>query len=195
MNSLLPKYLELMDELELNDIMWRYFEATELTIGINLPILSSAIESLANRYVRKMKISNTYLPSKDYLQLIDPELQSLKGKLKDIPHAQKILNKITAACNRGANEKLDIFFDHLGLHRSSEEMEAIRARNSMAHGGSTYKTKEDSKPLIIKTRVYETLFHRTLLKVLGFEEYYIDYALGTRPSKKISDPSGVPKAS
>jgi hypothetical protein len=192
-NSMLPHYLTLMDELELNDILWRYFEATELTVGINLPVLSSAIESLANKYIRKMKLSHTYLPSKDYIKLIEPELSALKEKLQHIPESQKIVNKIKAACNRGANEKLDIFFESMGLRLSEPEKESMRARNAMAHGGSTYSTKEEAKPFIIKTHIYETLFHRILLRILHYEEYYIDYAVKKRPSKKISKPSGEEK--
>jgi hypothetical protein len=125
--------------------------------------------------------------------LIEPELSALKEKLQHIPESQKIVNKIKAACNRGANEKLDIFFESMGLRLSEPEKESMRARNAMAHGGSTYSTKEEAKPFIIKTHIYETLFHRILLRILHYEEYYIDYAVKKRPSKKISKPSGEEK--
>jgi hypothetical protein len=192
-NTLLPSYLSQMEALELNNILWRFFQAKELAVGINLPILSSALESLANRYLATKGVSYSYLPQKEYQKLIGAEIKSVKDKLQHIAEHEKILNKIISACHRNPAEKLYLFFEMIGLQLSNIEKDALKARNSMAHGGSNYKTLDEAKPIVLKTRAYEMLFHRTLLKVLGYDEYYIDHYLKNHPIKKITIPTGETK--
>ncbi len=189
-NSLLPTYLEKNEKLNLNGILWRYFKAKELTVGVNLPVLSSAIEILATNYLKAQNYSFTYLPQQEYLALIKTEIDNITQKLSNFTDSEKIINKIKSAFNRGANEKLEFFFQTINLPISKIEKEALRARNSMAHGGSDVKTKEEAKELVLKTCVYETLFNRIFLRVLGYNDHYIDYYLPKHPSKKITDPTG-----
>ena len=66
----------------------------------------------------------------------------------------------------------------------------MRARNLMAHGGADTKSKKEALQQVLLTRAYETLFHRVFLRILGYDDYYIDYYLTGRKSKKITSPTG-----
>lgn len=190
-NKLLPYYLEKRNTLELSSTLWKFWIAKELPVGVNLPILSSAIEVLVNKFLAAIPgISYTYLPQMEYLKLINEEIDAISLKLSNVPNGDRIVNKIKSAFNRGANEKMDLFFEKLGLPIGKIEREAIRARNTMAHGGLNRLTDEEVKDAIRKTRAYETLFNRILLKLLGYEEFYIDYYKEGHPSKKIEIPTG-----
>ncbi len=45
--------------------------------------------------------------------------------------------------------------------------------------------------MIRATRVYQTLFHRIVLKLLGYDGTYIDYGTLGHPIRDISEPSGT----
>ena len=191
-DTLFPKYLQQNKKLNLEDVLWRYFQGTDLTIGVNLPTLSSALEMLANNYLKENNlITQTYIPQNDYLSLIADELMIIEKKLANIPEQKKILNKIKKANERSANEKIDFFFKAIDLPLSDTEKAALRARNSMAHGSADAKTIEKGKELILKTTAYETLFNRTILRILGYNDYYIDYHTATNRVRPIRTPGGT----
>ena len=60
----------------------------------------------------------------------------------------------------------------------------------MAHGGADAKTIEKGKELILKTTAYETLFNRTILRILGYNDYYIDYHTANNRVRPIRTPGG-----
>jgi hypothetical protein len=194
-DSLLPVYFKNKDSLNLDGILWRFFQTKSLAVGVNLPILSSALELLATNYLKAhTEISLTYMGHEQYNLLIQAEVESLKTKLSGIEGNEKIVNKIKAAYKRGGNEILDLFFTSINLPTSKIEKKALQSRNSMAHGGADIKTMAEAKKLILNTRAYETLFHRVFLRILGYGEYYIDYYLSGTKSKKITVPTGPKEA-
>lgn len=190
-NSLLPVYLEKMDSLKLSSILWRYFQAIDMAIGVNLPTLSSALEKLANNYLKANNVDHaTYLSEEKFSGLIGNELNTIEEKLNSVIDRDVIIRKIKSAYRRGSNEKMELFFSLLELQRSSVEKKALQQRNSMAHGGSDAETMAKVKKLILHTRAYETLFHRVFLRILGYTGYYIDYYHSGNVSKHIDSPSG-----
>ena len=44
--------------------------------------------------------------------------------------------------------------------------------------------------MINLTNVYKTLFNRIFLKILGYQENYVDYSTLGHPEKNIDEPSG-----
>ncbi len=51
--------------------------------------------------------------------------------------------------------------------------------------------KSTNEGMIRATRVYQTLFHRIVLKLLGYDGTYIDYGTLGHPSRDISEPPGT----
>jgi hypothetical protein len=91
----------------------------------------------------------------------------------------------------GANDRLRFFFDEIGLPVGEAEWQAVRERNPMAHGASSVFDGTANEKMTKATRVYKTFFHRVVLKLLGYDGFYIDYGVLGHPSRAIDVPSGT----
>jgi hypothetical protein len=187
LQELLPAYMLNRSTMQLKDILWKFWIAKDSPIGTNLPILSSALETLADNYIKsRTDVSHEYIPYKDFNKIIADEITSIEIKIKDYPFKDKILNKIRGAAQRGANQKLDMFFDLLRLTIGGTERKALLARNKMAH---SQQFKDDEIEEIIRlTRAYQSLFHRVFLKILGYNGDYVDYYTDGFPSRNLNEP-------
>ena len=191
--DLVPTYLHLRDSLKLSDVLWKYWIAKELAIGTNLPILASAFETLAEDYIIANKLIKTYNQSekKMYSNVIREERETLEAKLKEYEFKNRILNKLQNPFSLGMGEKIGLFAEALGLNitKNSLENEALLARNIMTHS-SIPNDSVSAKKYIKLTHAYMSLFHRTILKILGHKGTYIDYATSGHPEKKITENLG-----
>lgn len=189
LNSICTEYLAKREKLQLGQILWKYWMAKYSVLGINLPILSSAIESLASKIIKENpNIKLYYIERNEFSELIEEELETIGQKLAKHEYKDRIINKIKSASNRGSNEKLDILFEILELEVGKIERKAIKARNKMAHSHIGNSSNHKIKELIRLSRAYETLFHRVFLKNLLYEENYIDYYTNGFPQRNIKDP-------
>lgn len=191
--TLMPQYLQKREVLQLNYALAHYWIAKDAPIGVNLPILSSALEAIASASLKDLtndRQQSTYMPAKEYRNLIKDEVEKIKAKLeeKNVVYRQKILNKIDGAYNMGGNEKIDLLFDRFGIIIGPLEKEALKARNLMAHGTMKTLDYERYKEIIRKSYAYRTLFHRVILKILSYNGEYIDYYTYGYPSRNIDDP-------
>lgn len=191
--SLLPQYLQKRDTLQLNNALAYYWIAKDAPIGVNLPILSSALEAIASASLKDITNNgqqSTYMPAKEYRVLIKDEFEKIKTKLKaeNIAYTQKILNKIDGAYNMGGNEKIDLLFDRFNIQVGELERKALQARNLMAHGAMKTLDYAKYKEIIRKSYAYRTLFHRVILKILSYSGEYIDYYTYGYPSRNIDEP-------
>jgi hypothetical protein len=98
-----------------------------------------------------------------------------------------MLNKISGAFRKGVNEKMTFFFNLLGMEIGKTEKAAINLRNKMAHGKRDYQKEETIFDDIVLTRVYQVLFNRIVLKLLGYQGYYIDYSMENSPSRPLDN--------
>jgi hypothetical protein len=190
-NKLWPVYSELQPDLKLDYAISRYWVARELPLGSNLPVIASAMELLAENYLKctgQQKLE--YLPQDQYLNFIDSTCGDLKQKLDHIEGGKIIWSKITGAYRKGPNEKMIHFFRLLKLETGKAEKNAINLRNKMAHGYRDYGEIDAAHDDLVLTRTYQVLFHRVLLKLLSYEDYYIDYSLQGSPSKSITKAAG-----
>lgn len=188
LNSLLPNYLKLGKSLQISDALWKYWIARQSSLGTNLPILSSAIETLAENILKShTEYKSFYIEYKEFNELIKEELNSIETKLSDKPFKDKVLNKLKGAAQRGSNEKLEMMFEILNIQIGKIERSALKARNKMAHSSIENDNIEDIKATIRLTRAYETLFHRVILKILSYDGDYIDYYTFGHPSRNIDD--------
>lgn len=188
LNGLLPTYLKLGESLQISDALWKYWIARQSSLGTNLPILSSAIETLAENILKShSEYKSFYIEYKEFNELIKEELNAIETKLADKQFKDKILNKLKGAAQRGSNEKLEMMFEILNIKIGKIERNALKARNKMAHSSIENDNIEDIKATIRLTRAYETLFHRVILKILSYDGDYIDYYTFGHPSRNIDD--------
>ena len=95
-NEILPNYLRLKDSFSLSAILWRYWTAKDLAIGTNLPILSSALESLGDEYLKYHGLQTNFSESEkeEYSNLIKEEIKSLEDKLSKFSLKDSVLNRL-----------------------------------------------------------------------------------------------------
>jgi hypothetical protein len=189
LNELIVPYLEQRTQLRLKDALWKYWIAKYSSLGANLPILSSAVETLAERILKiHPEMKHYYIEFKKFVETMKEELTSIEKKLEGNPHKGIILNKLKGSSQRGSNEKLKMMFEIINLPVGKIEEKAIRARNKMAHSSLGEIAEEEIKETIRMTRAYETLFNRILLKILSYNGNYIDYYTLGHPNRKIDEP-------
>jgi len=188
LTQLIPQYLLLRNDLNLKQALWNYWVSLDLPIGVNLPILSAGVETIAKSWFKtsKSKTKGVYLAKKEYDELLASEFNLIEEKLRENVYQQRILNKIKNAYNMGANERLDFFFSEIDLPIGEIEGKAIKGRNSMAHGDIMGDQKIEK--MVQLTRAFQTLFHRILLKILGFDGDYIDRSTVGWPRRHINEP-------
>jgi hypothetical protein len=192
LEQFVPSYLTLRDELRLNEALRCYWLSREVPIGLNLPVLSAGIETLASSWFESGRSrANVYMQKKDFDALLGAELASAKSKLESNEYGAKIINKLRHAYEMSAKDSLQYFFDDIDLSVGKTEWDAINERNPMAHGAARVFDGTTDERMIQATRVCQTLFHRIVLKLLGYDGTYIDYGTIGFPIRHISEPSGT----
>lgn len=192
LNKLVNDYLEYRELYNLKDVMWKYWLAKYSPIGTNLPILSSALETLTEKIHKNYsKIKNYYIEPKKYKKIISDELLSIEKKLINNPNKIKVLNKIENAIWLGSNEKIELMLEKIQLSVNKVERSAMKARNKMAHSSIGNMDDKEIEEIIRLTHAYETFFNRILLKILSYEGKYIDYYTLGHPERDIREP--IPK--
>lgn len=190
-NKLLPQYLNINGELKLGQAISRYWISKGLAIGVNLPTLANAVEIITAEYLmQKGEFKTEIIPDEEYLKLIDDELEKLQSKLLAYPEGQIILNNIKKGNKKSINVKMNTFFKLIGIDIGKEEKAAIQLRNKMTHSTRDYSKDEKAYDDLVLTRVYEVLFNRIILKLLGYDDYYTDYSIQNAPLKHISASAG-----
>lgn len=189
LNELIDPYLEKRNSFQLKDTLWKYWIARDAALGANLPTLSSAVETLAGRILKKNPdVKHYYIEYNKFSKLISEEILSIQEKLEGNIDKDKIINKIKAASQRGSNEKLLMMFKIIDIKVGDIEMKAIKARNKMAHSSPGNMSTEQWKEILQLTRAYETLFNRIFLKILDYKDKYKDYYTLGHPNRDIDTP-------
>lgn len=183
--NLLPIYLEMRDVYDMGSVLERYWLANTMPLGVNLPILAGAMETLMKAWFKgkKSKTKGVYIDSVQYESIIKEHLEQIQDKLVDCEYKDNILRKISNCYQMGVNERYFIFLDELGLEYGEAEENSIRARNAFTHGDSGM----DIEGTLQKTRTMFILFGRILLKLLSYEGEYIDETIPGFCRKKIND--------
>jgi hypothetical protein len=193
LNKLASNYLILKEDLRLNEALKCYWLSKERPVGLNLPVLSTGIETLASSWFesRRSKSAGVYMPKKEFGALLEEELETAGAKLADREYGDRVLNRLHGAYNMGANDRLRFFFEEIELPVGEAEWQAVKERNPMAHGAASVFDGSANEKMIKATRVYQTLFHRIVLKLLGYDGFYIDYGALGHASRTIDEPSGT----
>ena len=193
--ELIPKYLELRDELNLDEVLWRYWLSESLPSYAKLSVLAASFELLVDSWYKSKnsKIKGNFLPHDDFMNLFKEEFEIIKNKLENVDwdiqeFSDRFYNKIINSNQMGFNASIQFFFKELGLEIGKIEKEAIQYRNKSVHGHII--SKEESNKLIICENTYKTLVNRTILKILNYDWAYIDYHTMNYPLRHIDEPIG-----
>jgi len=187
LNQLLPEYLLKRDILALDAVLERYWTFFDLPLGANLPVLSSALEILAEKYLKTIDhVKTEYINRALYQELIEEGLSLIADKIVSFEGADIVLSKIKNAHRKGPNEKMTLFYSLIGITLKGMEKKALQLRNQMAHGIPDYSLDKKVQEHLILTRVYQVLFNKTILQILGYRDYYIDYSIQKSPVKNMS---------
>jgi hypothetical protein len=183
-------YLDNRELLGLKNTIWNYWMARRSPLGPNLVFMATAMESLMKGWFKssKSRSKGVNMPKKDFDALFEEELAAVERKLDGHPRESNILNRFRGCFWMGIGEQFAEFFKELDLEVSDRERKAIRGRNSFAHGGSI--ANERWPELHANYQAYQTLFHRVLLRVLGYSGSYVDYTTLGHPARPVLEPAG-----
>jgi hypothetical protein len=190
LRELVPKYLERRDTLDLNQALWGYWLSERSPLGANLPELATSIEIIKNAWFRSSgsKSRGVYMRKKEFDKLLVEELAAVDGKLEGVEYGDRMSRRIHNAFNMGANERLEFFFDEIGLPVGEVEWAAIAARNPMAHGSTELFDASNYQEMINSTLAYRTLFNRIILKILDYGGAYVDRSAEGWPERSLDEP-------
>ena len=191
LSKLLSNYLLYREKLDLEDVLWKLWIGRVQSLGTNLPILASGIDTLAVNYIKEKSIIKKYSKTekKKYRSSIKEDLENLTKKIKDYQFGQFIINKINNPFNFGGGEKIKLFLDEISFEFDDESIEtkALIARNRMAHGSMSNISQTELIEYLKLTNAYITIYNRILLKVLDYDGYYIDYYNADNPRLKLNE--------
>lgn len=189
---LIQKYFELRDVLKLDEVLWRYWIGSELPLGSNIPIMANGIEILSKYWFKskKSKLKGIYLAKDEFDSITQEEFEKIEIKLEKSIFKEKIMNKLKSCYSMTLTDRLKFFFSEIDLIIGDMEQEAINCRHKMIHSNVLTGDREIEK-IIRLSYAYRCLFHRTLLKILGYSGKYIDYSMSGLPEKPIDDVVGI----
>ncbi|MCG8734729.1 hypothetical protein [Tenacibaculum finnmarkense] len=191
LSKLLSNYLSYREKLDLEDVLWKLWIGRVQSLGTNLPILASGIDTLAVNYIKEKNIIKKYSKTekKKYRSFIKEDLENLTKKIKDYQFGQFIINKINNPFNFGVGEKIKLFLNEINFEFDNESIEtkALIARNKMAHGSMSNISKNELIEYLKLTNAYITIYNRILLKVLDYDGHYIDYYNVDNPRRKLNE--------
>ena len=187
-NYLLPKYIELSDCLCLKEALWNYWISCDIPTGPNLPIIASALEAIISNWCKWKKIpsSGLYMETAEFKELLHENIESIKKKLETVNNGQKILDNILSANQFyvSLTQKYSVFFDKIKLNVSQAEWEAFAGRHQFVHGLARFN-EIDWEQAIIRKNILDTLFNKTLLKILEYKWDYIDRSVEGWPDAQL----------
>lgn len=159
----LNAYKSKQEYLPISECLHRYWLASELPLGLNIVILASTLEMLANAWFKSNESTShgKYMPHDEYRELLSPEIEALADKLDKTEMGKAIIKRILSSNQFGANDKTNTFFSELGITLATEDKNILRDRNKYAHGGEIN---------VIEARrcwaIYQSLFNHALLRIL-----------------------------
>jgi predicted metal-dependent hydrolase len=188
--EMVPRYLELNGEFDFDNVLAGYWLFEQTLLGANIPVLATSVEMLKRAWYSsaRSKSRGVYMPKEEFEELLEEELNTMEEKLRETEYGDRMVRRMRNAYNFGANESIEFFLGELGLPIGPVERSAMRARNPMAHGSATLLDESRHQETINNTLAYRTLFNRIMLKILGYDGAYVDYATMEWPDRPLGEP-------
>lgn len=198
LNKLASNYLAVRSKYGLSDVLWKYWIAQELAVGTNLPIYSSALESLAENFLKANNIISKYSSEEkeNHSNLVETYLKGFFDELNKTSYGSRLINQIKNPFNVGVSEKLSLFFKEIGfdISRDSVENEAMKARNKMTHSAIDSTSSKERDKYTKLTEAYMVLINRCVLAGLMYTDKYVDYYSLGLPERELKENIGTPNS-
>jgi len=201
-NQMLGNYFELAKAFPLNEVveainMYRLFP-----LDLEIMPLSLALDMLKNAWFKSDKSTSKgkHLADNRYELVLQKYLIQIEEDLKAIfklnanetaptemtpDTSTPIINRIKGANNLSNNERIQVFFNELGLKISDVEARALQTRNIVVHGAT--KERNDQQ-FVDNVHIYYTLLNKVLLKLLSYDGLYLDYGTHGWPQRHMTLP-------
>jgi len=192
LRKMVPCYLAISEELNIDEVLWGYWLADQLPLGTDLPVFATSIEILMNAWYKskKSKSKGTYMLKAEFDKLLKDEFKAIKAKLEGVEYGDRILSRMCNTFQMGVNERFDFFFEEIGLPVGECERKAIKARNRVAHASPGLLDERAYDDMVNNALAYRTLFNRILLKIMGYGGSYVDLSALGWPERPLDQPIG-----
>ncbi len=203
LKKLIPNYFALRDKLNLHDVLDKYWLSQAIPKESEIIILAACLESLIKSWFKsnKTKSKGVYISKKEFDNNLKRGLNLIKielGEIEDLNQEfkDKIFKTIENSFQMAPGQRNKNFFKEIGLNIGIVEKEAIIYRNKPVHGdilvqNTTTEIDEFAK-MIRMTNAYRTLVNRAILKILDYDNNYVDYYHSsyhlTEGIRRIDDP-------
>lgn len=188
--QLVPPYLDVRDALGLKNALWHYWLSNESPPGIDLTIISAALDRVSDKWLKsnKSKVQGVYLPKKEFDTLTTEEFAQIEAKLARVEGREFVMGTLRKAFEiRGVVVKRNTFLKEIKLPIGPVEEAAFRARGGAAHGGGVV-SEQEHRSIIRYGDAYRTAFARVVLKILGYTGSYADYSAPDFPETPLDQP-------
>jgi len=183
LSDLLSKYVKSKDIFSLDYIGYYLKCFRRLSVDIQMHPLSTALDLIQKEFFKSEKSPSKGKPSVD--DALSKYLPLIENVLGAYPKKERIIGKIKNANEFTLNERLNVFFDEIGLKVGEFEKEIIKQRHKSIHGD--LGGKDYQKLLFLVYGAY-SLLNRIILKLIGHIGYYVDYSTYDFPCKSIDEP-------
>lgn len=195
-STCVTRFLRATELFDIENPLWLYHVGRASPSEAAAAHYGAALEALRETYVKGQKLETTHLP-RDLWDRVRVALQeafeaAIRGveiDSKAVDHIRK--NAIPGLNSKSSNWKYPEFFERLGMGTGNVEKAALGRRNKAAHGAGMQKP--DYRVLTNMNNAMQTLFHRTMMRVIGLEYDYVDYSSYGFPHRNIGEPLGGPE--
>lgn len=192
--KILEQIFSLNEEMDFSAGMIGYWLSRLSPAEAAFANIASGLESLMNAWFKSKRSRSQaqYLPQAEFNAVTTEPFCQVERALSGVAHADRILRRLKQANSIGSNEKFERFFEEIELPIGEVEKYAISVRNRFVHGAGAVPT-EKVHNLVYTLRSYQSMFHRILLRLIGYQGKYVDYSCLGFPERPLLEPLAGPE--
>jgi hypothetical protein len=196
--QLAEAYLTNRGSLHLDEVIFNWWIARSLPLGMNIVAYTGALEALAAAWLAADPNRSAYIPKDEFKAKVAPAIDVIEKQQSvalpagaPLPAPWKaVIGKLRNANSVGAADRVRKFLEAVNLPTAGVEKVLLNSRNKYAHGGVL--SGKEVEFLVLVRRCFETFLNRVMLKAIGSAVEYIDYSTLDFPKRRIDDPLGGP---
>ena len=176
MEALLPVYLHSEMREVIHATLPLYWSSFLLYVDNAIPVIASAIEALQKAWfaLEENWSAAVYYPKAEFRKVRKQLIDILDAQLEESPYKNAVKNKVDQLNMMSVRDRNALFFEKLDIEYGEREVQAVRMRNVFAHGDTNSGEQVDT--MIDAIKVLQMLYAKSVLKILGYEGDYIDWA-------------------
>lgn len=176
MEALLPVYLHSEMREAIHATLPLYWSSFILYVDNAIPVIASAIEALQKSWfaLEENQSAAVYYPKAEFRKVRKQLIDILDAQLEESLYKNAVKNKVDQLNMMSVRDRNTLFFEQLGIKYGENEVRAVRMRNVFAHGDTNGGEQVDE--MIDAIKVLQMLYAKSVLKILGYEGDYIDWA-------------------